>query len=35
MSLCMLLCQGAMTEEDEVMKQISQMTLREKVGRKR
>lgn len=32
MSLCMLLCQGAMTEEDEVMKQISQMTLREKVG---
>ena len=32
LSLCMLLCPGARAEEDEIMTEISRMTLREKVG---
>lgn len=32
LSLCMLLCPGATAEENEMMTEISRMTLREKVG---
>ncbi len=32
LSLCMLLCPGAPAEEDEIVRKIGQMTLREKAG---